>query len=162
MHFNDKPEFRKKLVEMGTVVGRTITADEVDPYFKQLEEYPIELLKKAMDRALRDRDPTDIYLRATLVTVPEIRAAIDELGRPEEDYVGTVASCVECNGMGWQTSKDKEGRTFAWPCKCLYESCRKSLDKKINSANSHRKRIIRAYEYHQKIWGGLENAENKD
>ncbi len=162
MHFNDKPEFRKKLVEMATVVGRTITADEVDPYFKQLEEYPIDLLKKAMDQALHDRDPDDVFMKNALVTVPEIRAAFEDLARPVEGEAGPIASCKICGGTAWITGFDKEKKMIAWPCKCLYESCKASLDNKASAANAHRKRIMKAYEYHQKKWGGLENAENKD
>jgi hypothetical protein len=157
MHFNDKPEFRKKLVEMATVVGRTITADEVDPYFKQLEEYPINLLAKAMDKALRDRDPSDVFIKNTLVTVPEIRTAIEDLARPAEGEVGLIASCKLCSTAGWIMGFDKEKRAIAWPCKCLYESCKATLDNKASAANSHRKRIIKAYEYHQKNWGDNES-----
>ena len=161
MHFNDKPEFRKKLVEMATVVGRTITPDEVDPYFKQLEEYPIDLLTKAMDKALRDRDPDDVFMKNALITVPEIRAAIEDLARPAEGEAGSVARCKICNSCGWIMGLDKDKRAIAWPCRCLYESCKATLDNKASAANAHRKRIIKAYEFHQKKWGGTDVQKGK-
>lgn len=156
MHFNDKPEFRNKLVELATVVGRTIVGDEIDAYFNQLEEFPIALLTRAMDKALRDRDPTDIFYKNALVTVPEIRVAIDDMARPEEGQVGTVAACQICDTAGWIMGYDEEKRAIAWPCACLYAVCKETLDNKPSAANAHRKRIIKAYEYHQRKWGGTD------
>lgn len=162
MYFNDKSEFRNKLVELATVVGRTIAGDDIDAYFNQLEEYPINLIMEAMDKALRDRDPTDIFYKNALVTVPEIRAAIEDMARPEEGKIGTVAGCKICNGNGWITGQDKEGRMIAWPCECLYNACKESLEKKGKGRarfdDAHRKRVIKAYEYHQKEWGGTDEA----
>ncbi len=161
MNFNDKPEFRKKLVEMATVVGRTITSDEVEPYFKQLDEHPIELILKAMDKALRDRDPTDIFYKNALVTVPEITAAAEEIIKPEEGRVGTIAGCKKCNGTAWIMGQDNEKRAIAWPCACLYAVAKEALKTKSRSTSreNHNKRIVRAYEYHQQRWGGTDVPE---
>lgn len=156
MHFNDKPEFRNKLVELATVVGRTIAGDDVDAYFNQLEEFPINLLTKAMDKALQDRDPSDIFYKNALVTVPEIRTAIEDIARPEEGKTGTVAGCQICGGGGWILGQDKEKKVITWPCSCLYTACKETLDNKPSAANAHRKRIIKAYEYHQKEWGDID------
>ena len=157
MHFNDRPELRKKLVELATVVGRTIDSDEADAYFNQLEEFPIDLIIKAMDKALRDRDPEDIFYKNALVTVPEIRTAIDDMAKPKEDQVGTVAGCKICHGSGWRLGQDEKKRTISWPCVCLYSVAKKTLGKKGKwSDDAYRKRIIRAYEYHQKQWGGTD------
>ena len=157
MHFNDKPEFRNKLVEMATVVGRAIAGDDVDAYFNQLEEFPIELITRGMDKALHDRDPDDIFMKNALVTVPEIRTAIEDMARPKEDQIGMVTGCKKCHGNGWIIGQDREKRMISWPCSCLYAVSKQSLGKKGKwSDDTYRKRIIRAYEYHQKEWGGTD------
>lgn len=158
MQFKDRPDFAKKLKEMGKVVGRTLDDEDVKAYFNQLEEYPIELLLKGMDQALRDRDPADVFLKTTLVTVPEIRMAIEDLVRPEEGQASAMSGCKKCHGGGWIIGQDKQKRAIAWPCSCLYTVCKESLAKKGKGKaridDAHRKRVIRAYEYHQKHWGG--------
>ena len=156
MNFNDRPEFAKKLKEMAKVVGRILHDEDVKAYFNQLEEFPIELITKAMDKALRDRDPTDVFYKNALVTVPEIREAIEDMARPEEGEVGTVAGCQSCAGAGWIMGHDKEKRAIAWPCACLYTVCKERLDNKPSAANAHRKRIMKACEYHQKKGGGID------
>lgn len=162
MHFNDRPELRNKLVEMATVVGRTVDSDEADAYFNQLEEYPIDLITKGMDKALRDRDPTDIFIQNSIVTVPEIRAAIEDMARPEEGQIGTVAGCKKCNGGGWIMGQDEKKRTIAWPCQCLYNVAKEALGKKGKwSDDAWKKRVISAYEYHQKKWGMTPETEKE-
>ena len=157
MNFNDRPEFTKKLKEMAKVVGRFPDDEDVKAYFNQLEEYPIELIIKGMDKALRDRDPSDIFYKNALVTVPEIRAAIEDMARPEEGKTGTVAGCKKCHGGGWIMGQDQQKRTIAWPCSCLYAVCKQALGKKGKwSDDAWKKRIIKAYEYHQKEWGGTD------
>ena len=161
MNFNDRPQFARKLKELAKVVGRTLDDETVKAYFNQLEEFPIDLLTRAMDKALQDRDPSDIFYKNALVTVPEIRAAIEEMAQPEEGQVGTVASCPICNGTAWIMGQDNEKRAIAWPCKCLYTVCKESLDNKMSAANAHRRRIIKAYEFHQKKWGGINVPEGE-
>jgi len=157
MNFNDRPEFSKKLREMAKVVGRFPDDEDVKAYFNQLEEYPIDLITKGMDKALRDRDPEDIFYKNALVTVPEIRAAIEDMAQPEEGQIGTVAGCKKCNGSGWIMGQDEKKRTIAWPCSCLYAVCKQALGKKGKwSDDAWKKRIITAYENHQKTFGGLE------
>jgi len=157
MNFNDRPEFAKKLKEMAKVVGRFPDDEDMNAYFNQLEEYPIDLITKGMDKALRDRDPTDIFMQNSIVTVPEIRAAIEDMARPEEGQIGTVGGCKKCNGSGWITGQDEKKRTIAWPCSCLYAVCKQALGKKGKwSDDAWKKRIIRVYENHQKEWGGVD------
>ncbi len=163
MHFNDKPELRKKLVEMGRAVGRNIDTEDANAYFNQLEEFPIDLIARGMDKALRDRDPNDIYLRTTIVTVPEIRAAIEDLAKPEEGQLGTIASCQICHGTAWIMGHDKDKRAIAWPCACLYAVAKEALKTKSKSTSreNHNKRIVRAYEYHQQNFGGMDENGQK-
>ncbi len=157
MNFNDRPEFAKKLKEMAKVVGRILHDEDVKAYFNQLEEFPIELITKAMDKALRDRDPTDVFYKNALVTVPEIREAIEDMARLEEGEVGTVAGCKKCHGGGWTIGQDQQKRTIAWPCSCLYAACKQALGKKGKwSDDAWKKRIITSYENHQKEWGGAD------
>ena len=157
MNFNDRPEFAKKLKEMAKVVGRFPDDEDVKAYFNQLEEYPIDLIAKGMDKALRDRDPTDVFMQNSLVTVPEIRVAIEDLARPAEGQIGTVAGCKKCSGGGWIMGQDEEKKAISWPCSCLYAVCKETQGKKGKwSDDAWRKRIIRTYENHQRQWGGTE------
>jgi len=156
MNFNDRPEFARKLKELTKVVGRVLDDEDVKAYFNQLEEFPIDLITKAMDKALRDRDPEDIFYKNALVTVPEIRAAIEDMARPQEGQIGTVSGCKKCNGGGWIMGQDEKKRAIAWPCSCLYAVCKQALGKKGKwSDDSWKKRIIRAHENHEKHFGGL-------
>lgn len=160
MNFNDRADFAKKLKEMAIVTGRTIDDEDTKAYFNQLEEYPIKLVLKGMDRALRDRDPDDMFLKTVLVTVPEIRAAIEEIMKPSEEE-SRVSKCKKCNGNGWITSEDKFKRLIARPCECLYETAKEALKKKGKPSHldAFKKRIINAYEYHQKEWGSENEPE---
>jgi len=160
MNFNDKGSFSEKMMEMARVMGPIIDDSDVDAYFNQLDEYPIEIVVRAIDVAIHIRDPEDKFLEKTLITLPEILGAIKKITKPPEGKVGTVASCRICEGMGWiATAKDEKGRFIAWPCECLYNSAKESLASKQRptaSAEVSRrccKNIVVAYEYHQKKWG---------
>jgi len=163
MNFSDKPEFRKKLVELATVVGRTITSEEAKAYFNQLEEYPINLLIKAMDKALHDRDPADVFLKTMLVTVPEITTAIEEITKRMPGEESRVSKCKKCAGGGWITWEDRLKRIVARPCECLYEEAKKTIKKKGKPSHldAYRKRTIGAYEHHQKQWGPEPEIQEK-
>lgn len=156
MNFNDKPAFAEKLKEISRVVGRQIEEADVEAYYNQLDEYPVDLVTRAMDLALKSRDPDDMFTMNMLPTVPEIQAAITALLRPaEEEAKGTVASCPICSGNGWISSGG-----VAWPCKCLYEAAKEALKRKKRVGSEevrldvYRKRIVGAFERHDKNWGG--------
>jgi len=160
MNFNDKVLFSKKMMEIATSLSRTIDDEDVDIFFNQLEEHPIDLVVKGMDQALRDRDPEDPFLKTMMLTVPEIRAAIERITEPSDDEVATIRSCGSCHGKGWLTGKDGIGHFIARPCECLYNSARKALARKKSrqssmdtSIDAFRRRIVKAYEYHQKKCG---------
>lgn len=163
MNFNDRPEFGEKLKEMARGVGRPIDDTDMKAYFNQLEDYPISLVLKAMDKALHDRDPDDLYLRTMLITVPEILAAINDLMRPPEGEEGRVSRCKKCNGDGWLTSVNKLGQMRAIPCECLYHEAKEKIKKKgkMRHDDSYRAWIIMAFEYHEKNYGGLKSEEGK-
>lgn len=156
MNFNDRAELAKKLKEIAIVVGRTIDNEDTKAYFNQLEDCPIELVIKAMDQALRDRDPEDMYIQNTLVTVPEIRAAIERMTPPQEEDEESIAGCAICGGQAWIITIKADGRAVAHPCQCLYKKAKATLDKKqktsTKGAESRRnaEKIVAAYEYYQK------------
>ena len=160
MKLEDKRAFADKMKEISRVVQRQIYDEDIDAYFNQFEDYPIKLMTKALDLALDNRDPQDIYLATVLPNHSEIKSAIIELTRSadEGEAGGTVSSCPLCNGTGWKASEGASGRFLAWPCKCLYEIAREALKikGKSGSTRSCNGRIVAAYEYHQRHWGGEE------
>lgn len=159
MNFNDKGTFSEKMMEMARVMGPVIDDDDIEAYFNQLLEYPLEIVVKAIDAAMHLRDPEDKFLEKTLITLPEILRAINKISKPLEGKISTVVSCKTCQGMGWLTAEDKKGHLIAWPCKCLYNSAKETLDKKHRSsyiAEETRKickSIVAAYDFHQEKWG---------
>ena len=168
MNFNEKGTFAEKMMEMARVMGPPIDDNDVDAYFNQLVEYPLEIVVRAIDVSIHIRDPGDKFLQKTLITLPEILGAINKLTEPSKDRVGTVASCKMCQGMGWITGEDKERRLISWPCKCLYESARKTLARKQRPTAATEetrkccKTIVAAYEYHQKKWGAGSEPKEKE
>lgn len=160
MIIEDKVVFGKKMREISRVVQRQIEDEDIDAYFNQFEDYPIKLMIKALDLALDNRDPQDIYLATVLPNHSEIKAAIIELTQPvdEGEAGGTITSCPLCDGTGWKTSDGVSGRFLAWPCKCLYEITKEALKIKGRSGSirSCQSRIVAVYEYHQRHWGGEE------
>ena len=147
------------MMEMATVMGVTIGSDDVDAYFNQLGEYSVEIVVKAIDMAIHRRDPDDKFLEKTIITMPEILGAINEVNKPSEGQTGTVTSCKRCQGMGWLAAEDKKGHLIAWPCECLYKTAKETLAKKQRptaKAEETRKccrSIVTAYEHHQEKWG---------
>jgi len=169
MNFNDKGTFSEKMMEMARVMGPIIDDNDVDAYFNQLGEYPLEIVVRAIDVAIHLRDPDDKFLEKTLITLPEILGAIKKITKPSEGQIGTVTSCKVCQGMGWiADAEDEKGRLIAWPCRCLYKTAKEALARKqrptakADETRSCCKSIIAAYEYRQKKWGtGLELKENE-
>ena len=79
MDFNDKPAFRIKMQNIARKVDRKLDEEQCDVFFDDLRDLPIKTIEKALDQALRDRDPEDIFLRRAMITIPEIRQAAEEL-----------------------------------------------------------------------------------
>lgn len=98
MNQKDKSAFRKKLERAATAVGRRIGANEVDVFFMDLIEFPLDVVLKAIEKALRDRDPEDMYIITKLLTVNEIRGAARKvMAAPRSKRSG----CEKCEGTTW-------------------------------------------------------------
>ena len=131
MNFADRADFSKKMTEIATVVGRAIDDDEINAYFNRLTEYPLDLICKAFDRALDDRDNEDIYLATLIPTDGEIRKAISAILTEERD-LGATIGCEKCKGTGFILEERKDGSAFAGRCECLLAAIevRKKYDPK--------------------------------
>jgi len=117
MNETDRPLFLEKLKEMANTVDRKITPEQIDSYFKHLKDYPIDIVCKAMDKALDDRNADDIYLIRTILTVPEIRQQAENLAKAtrEENKVG----CEKCNYTGFILADRPDAQPIARRCECL-------------------------------------------
>ena len=117
MNDTDRSFFLEKMKEMANAVDRKITPGQVDSYFKHLKGYPIDIVCKAMDKALDDRNGDDIYLIRTILTVPEIRQQAEKLAEAtrEKNKVG----CEKCNYTGFILTDRPDAQPIAKRCECL-------------------------------------------
>ena len=162
MNLNELGEFSDALSEAARVVTKSIGEKEIKAIFNYLISYPLKVILKAIDRALRKRDPDDIFQKTLLLTGQEIEQAAQEIIEETipKETPGRVKGCPVCEGAGWLTFKDEEDHLLAYPCKCLYESALEALKKKKRPGSpdarldSTRKGIVAAYEFHEKHWSG--------
>jgi len=161
MNFSDKPELKAILDRSAKRVGRSVNQDDVEFFYDELKEYPLKTLKRAAEKAMEDRDPDDAYLHRAMLTVQETKAAVEKI--LEEAPTKGKVGCERCEGNAWITSKDELGRLMARPCKCLYDVAKEALAKKgrASTADRHRRRIVEAYERHQKEWGMTPETEEE-
>jgi len=150
MEFNDKIAFRKKMEETALKVDRKLDKEQCDVFFDDLKDYSIKIIERAMDQALRDRDPEDIFLRRAMITIPEIRQAAEELIKEKKTTL--KLGCLKCEPTnGWIAGKTKDGRFIAHPCDCLAEIVmaelkRKNRTRATRENDRHRRGILVAYE----------------
>lgn len=123
MNDTDREDFADKMKEMARALSRIIDGEDIGAYFNQLKDFPLEIVIKGIDQAIRDRDPEDPFL-TPLISVPEIRGAIARMMR-EADEKGDVAGCEACNMTGWVLTQEPEGQPKARPCECLYKIAKK-------------------------------------
>ena len=98
MNFEDKATFYDKLFRAHKKVGRTIGREEADVFFEDLQEYPIEVVLKGIDRANKDRDYDDVFQRNKMLETAEIRGAIEK----NQAAPGSKRSgCNKCQGTTW-------------------------------------------------------------
>lgn len=154
MNDTNKQDFADKMKEMARAMSRIIDSDDIDAYFNQLQDLPLEIVIKGIDHAIRDRDPEDPFL-TPLISVPEIRGAIDRMEQ-EEGKKHVVAGCEACNMTGWLlTEGNKNTYASARPCRCLYLIAKKAaMNKKKATLKEIKSRktaedIVTAYEYFQ-------------
>lgn len=118
MDFQDKPNFRKKVEEVFNIACRTAMDDDVDAYFRHLQDYPLNIVRMAMNKAVQDRDPNDLYLRTLPITVHEIRPAAEEIFAKESE--SSVLGCEKCEGnIGLIVEKRADDTLIARRCECL-------------------------------------------
>ena len=158
MDFKDKPQFKVILDRMAQHFGQSINLDTLEFYYSELKGYPLPMIKRAINVAIDMRDPNDRFLRNAIISVTEIRRAIEYIEELENKDRKT--GCKKCEFIGWITTKDKLGRLVASPCECLYKEAKKGLERKKRIGSSdekndiYRKIIIDAYERYQKKYGG--------
>jgi len=159
MDFNDKPRFKTIMDRMANHFGQPMTIDQLEFYFEELQGYTLLQIKEAINVAMDLRDPADKFLRNKMISIPEIRMAMDVID--ERMSQNRKVGCKECSWTGWMTSKDSQGRLITWPCSCLYEEVKKirkkkkrigSIEEKMDRFRDH---IINCYEAHQKKFGGI-------
>ena len=88
MNPNELGEFSTALLASARVVGKTIGVEDTKPMFNYLIVYPLRVVIEAMDRAMRKRDPDDIFIKTTLLTGPEIEQAAKEIMDKVEEEQG--------------------------------------------------------------------------
>lgn len=118
MDFEDRSDFAKKMIQIASVVGRAIDDIDIEAYFNQLAEYPLDLVCRAFDRALRDRDYEDMYLATLIPTDGEVRRAISAIIM-EDRGPGAKIGCEKCNETGMVIEEREDGSTYARRCECL-------------------------------------------
>jgi len=158
MDFSDKPKLKAMLERAGKKVGRSISQEEVEFFYEELKEYPIKTLEKAIENAMRSRDPDDMYLYRAMLTVQETKAAVERI--LEEAPTKGKVGCERCGGMAWIMGGSGSGQPVAWPCECLYNAAKEALVKqgkkgRPSHLDRYRKEIIYAYIYHEKHYGGF-------
>ena len=150
MEFKDKPAFRTKMEKIARKVDRKLDVEQSDVFFDDLKDFPINVVEKAMDLALRDRDPDDAFLTRAMLTVPEIRRAAEELIK-DKKVIGKIG-CEKClPTKGWILEITETGRAIAHPCDCLAEVAKAELKRKSRNRadrmdDRHREGILVAYE----------------
>jgi len=152
MDFNDKPAFMKKLNHIAIKLDRKLNEEQCQVFFDDLKDLTIDVVERAMDLALRDRDPDDVFLTRAMLTIPEIRRAAEELIKDKDKKVKGRLGCEKClPTKGWILGITKTGRAVASPCDCLADIVRAHLKKKNRTRadridDKHREDILVAYE----------------
>ena len=161
MRSGDKAQFKESLERAARKVSKDISQNDVEFFYDELKEYPFEILKAAIIKAMDDRDPFDIYLHRAILTVQETKAAVEKIleGTLTEGRVG----CERCGSNAWIMSEDEKGRLVAWPCECLYNVAKEALAAKKGGShiNTFRRRVVKAYEHHEKKWGTMPETKEE-
>lgn len=132
MDFTDKATFAKEMERMARLVTRKTETDEIDSYFKYLQDYKIETIGRAIDKAYRDRDPDDVYLKTKMLSANEIKFAADDILKiegGEKDF-----GCSKCIG-GWVVMKRSDAQPIAHRCECLLAR----IDERKKGGNQRRR-----------------------
>jgi len=117
MNESDKPIFLRKIKEVAYAVDRKIKIEQVDSYFNHLKSYPINIVCKALDRALMGRDPNEPYLSRAIITIPEVLTKIRDL--MNEEYKGSNPKCDKCTQDRWIILPQAKGQPKVRRCECF-------------------------------------------
>lgn len=164
MDFSDKPELKAMLERSAKKVGKSISQDDVEFFYDELKEYPMKIVVGAIENAMRNRDPDDVFLHRAILTVQETKAAAEKI--LEEAPAKGKVGCERCGGSAWIMGGGSSGQPVAWPCKCLYNAAKEALEKKgkkgrLSHVDGYRKQIVQAYKHHEKEWGMTPEAEEE-
>jgi len=125
MNFNEKPQFVEELKKMARQVSQKINEENdsdallIKGYWENLNEFPLDVIKKAIQNAIRSRDDDPAYYFRAMITVPEIRVEARKL---LTDDTGRVKSgCEKCSGSTWILMKVKGASPIAHRCECWLE-----------------------------------------
>ncbi len=125
MNFNEKPQFINELKKMAGQVGQKINMEKesdalmVEGYWENLHEFPLDVIKKAIQNAIRSRDDDPAYYFRAMITVPEIRVEARKL--MENDTVRQRSGCDKCGGSTWIMEKVKGKSPISHRCECWLE-----------------------------------------
>lgn len=149
----DKAEFKAILNRSARTVGKEMLQDDIEFFYTELKEYSLRTIEIAVKRAMNDRDPDDVFLKRSPLTVQEIRTAAEKI--LEAEVTDGKVGCEHCNGKGWIISEDELRRLVARPCECLYKVTKERFLKKGKPSrfDAYKRKIVAAYEAHQKKWG---------
>jgi len=125
MNFNEKPHFIEELKKMARQVSQKINEEKdddallVEGYWENLCEFPLTVVKKAIQNAIRSRDEDSTYYFRALITVPEIRVEARRLLL--NDTARVKSGCEKCSGSTWIMEKVKGKSPISHRCECWLE-----------------------------------------
>ena len=128
MNFNEKPQFVEELKKMARQVSQKINEEKdsdillINGYWENLNEFPLDVIKKAIQNAMRSRDDDPAYYFRAMITVPEIRVESRKL--LEDDNVRKKSGCDKCSDSTWILMKVKDKSPIAHRCECWLEVMR--------------------------------------
>lgn len=169
MNSNEIGTFSKKLAWAASVQSKSVGKTEAENMFEFLVDLPINAVLQGIERALKKRDPDDVFEKSTLLSGVEIRRAAEEIieAGGSKEKTGPISGCKPCDGTGWLTNEDEKGRLVAHPCECLYNVAKEALarKKRIGSQDADmdkfRRQTVGAYEHHEKVWGTTPKAKEE-
>lgn len=121
MDFNEKPQFIDALKKMAHCCGKKINLEIkddvllVEGFWETLREFPLDVVKRAMNNAIRARDDDPSQYYSVMIRVPEIRTEAQRIVQ-SGPKIGKQMGCKKCVN-GWIMDKDETG-AVARPCTC--------------------------------------------
>jgi hypothetical protein len=125
MNFNERPQFIEELQKMARQVSQKINEEKdsdillINGYWENLNEFPLDIIKKAIQNAIRSRDNDPAYYFRAMITVPEIRVEARRL--LESSHIRLKSGCEKCSGSTWIMEKVKGKSPMSHRCECWLE-----------------------------------------